>query len=55
MGAQRTVETLIAPAAPSPARARRDEPTVPVGTGLLHPHLVLLDFATGTIEIESQA
>jgi hypothetical protein len=32
-----------------------DEPVMLIGTALLNPHLVLLDFAAGTIEIESEA
>lgn len=52
LGERRRVEIFVS-MDPPPAR-QADEPVALVGTKLLWPHLLLIDFATGTIEIEAQ-
>ena len=36
-------------------RRMDDDPIVMIGTRLLTPHLLLIDFAQGTVEIETQS
>jgi predicted aspartyl protease len=50
----RTVDVFVV-AEGKPGRPFRDgDPVALAGTGLLHPHLILLDFEAGTVEIERQ-
>ncbi|CAN0336218.1 unnamed protein product, partial [Phaeothamnion confervicola] len=52
LSAARRVEVLITKELPGP---RRDgDPIMLVGTGLLSPNLLLIDFAMATVEIETQ-
>jgi predicted aspartyl protease len=46
------VEILIVDDAAN--HASPDEPTILLGTRLLSPHLLLIDFTAGTVEIEAQ-
>ena len=48
----RRVELLITQTHSLPRSG--DEPVVLIGTKLLAPHLLFIDFATGTVDIESQ-
>ena len=52
MGRSRLVDIFIGiePA----VRKSTDEPIALIGTGLLRPHLMLIDFQSGTVEIERQ-
>ena len=54
LGVVRRAEVLVAVVGSVKPR-RADDPIALVGTALLNPHLVLLDFANRTIEIESEA
>lgn len=50
LGRTRIVEVLVTTEEPN--RRIADDPIALVGTQLLSPHLVLIDFQAGTIEIE---
>jgi predicted aspartyl protease len=52
MGRTREVELLISHADPLPSAA--DEPIALIGTRLMTPHLLLIDFQAATVEIEEQ-
>jgi predicted aspartyl protease len=52
MGRPRLVDIFIG--IESTLRKHIDEPIALVGTGLLKPHLLLIDFDVGTVEIEGQ-
>lgn len=52
MGAVRRVELFVSPAVP--ARRMDDDPIAIIGTRLLTPHLLLIDFASRSVEIETQ-
>jgi predicted aspartyl protease len=53
MGKPRDVELLLSHAEPRPSAA--DEPIALIGTRLMTPHLLLIDFQAATVEIEEQA
>jgi predicted aspartyl protease len=52
MGRSRLVDIFIG--IQPTARKSIDEPIALIGTGLLRPHLLLIDFDVGTVEIEGQ-
>lgn len=52
LGLERRVEVLVA-ATPG-SRPGPEEPIALIGTRLLTPHLLMVDFSTGIVEIESQ-
>jgi predicted aspartyl protease len=52
LGVARRVAILVSDGS---HRSGPDDPIGLVGTGLLHPNLLLLDFQTGTVEIEAQS
>jgi predicted aspartyl protease len=52
MGRQRLVDVFIGLETTSPKPD--DEPIALIGTALLRPHLLLIDFEAGTVEIEGQ-
>jgi predicted aspartyl protease len=52
MGRARKVELLLSHADPSPSAT--DEPIALIGTRLMTPHLLLIDFQAATVEIEEQ-
>jgi predicted aspartyl protease len=52
LGKTREIEALVSINADETIRA--DEPIALVGTRLLYPHILLIDFAAGTVEIEAQ-
>jgi predicted aspartyl protease len=51
-GKPRLVDVIIG-LEPAPPR-REEDPIALIGTGLLKPHLLLIDYAAGTVEIERQ-
>ena len=51
LGAERRARVLVCPTWGSPAS---DAPIALLGTSLLRPHLLLVDFSADTLEIESQ-
>ena len=54
LGLPRLVRVLVSSnAADARLLPNDDEPVALLGTGLLWPHLVLLDFSAGTVEIEA--
>ena len=50
LGENRYVQVLIS----QDWVTRADDPTALIGTGLLRPHLLLIDFEESTVEIETQ-
>jgi len=50
LDAERTAKVLIS----DQRELRRTGPVALIGTALLKPHLLLIDFAQGTVEIETQ-
>ncbi len=54
MGASRTVDVFVAPDTERSRPPHDGDPVALAGTGLLYPHLILLDFGAGTVEIEQQ-
>ncbi len=52
MGEEKRIRVLIS--SPSGALRRDDDPIAIIGTGLLSPDLLEIDFAKGTVTIESQ-
>jgi predicted aspartyl protease len=52
MGKPITVELIISPN--KPVLRRDDDPVALIGTMLLTPHLLLIDYAEKTVEIEAQ-
>jgi predicted aspartyl protease len=51
-GKPRLVDVIIGLESARPRR--EDEPIALIGTGLLRPHLLLIDYDAGTVEIEGQ-
>lgn len=52
MGQPHSIEIIVSPN--KPALRRDDEPVALIGTALLTPHLLLIDYAANTVEIEAQ-
>lgn len=52
MGREHRIEVLLGLAPQQPKRA--DDPIALIGTRLLEPHLLMIDYAFGTVEIEAQ-
>jgi predicted aspartyl protease len=52
MGAPHSIELIVSPN--KPVLRRDDDPVALIGTALLTPHLLLIDFAANTVEIEAQ-
>ena len=53
MGRERRVEVLLGTSTQTPRLA--DDPIALVGARLLTPHILMIDYAAGTVEIEAQA
>jgi predicted aspartyl protease len=54
LGGTRRIKLLASPEPPRPRIPRDGEPVALLGTGLLAPHILLIDFEAGTVEIERQ-
>ena len=54
LGETRTVDVFVAPDTERSRPPRDGDPVALAGTGLLYPHIVMLDFAASTVEIEQQ-
>jgi predicted aspartyl protease len=52
MGAPRRVRLLVSVNPPTRGVRPETDPVAMIGTGLLTPHLLLIDYRTGTVEIE---
>jgi hypothetical protein len=52
MGKQRQVELIVS--SKRPALRRDDDPIALIGSGLLTPHLLFIDYQTKSVEIETQ-
>jgi predicted aspartyl protease len=52
LGKDRRIELMVSPA--SSIRRMDDDPIALIGTKLLTPHLLLIDFEVSTVEIEAQ-
>jgi predicted aspartyl protease len=52
MGELRRVEVLVSPNPPTRGVRHESDPVAMIGTRLLTPHLLLIDYRTGTVEIE---
>lgn len=52
MGREQRVEVLLG--IPTPAPRPADDPIALVGARLLSPHILMIDYAAGTVEIEAQ-
>jgi predicted aspartyl protease len=54
LGTERLVTVFASPDQPRSQQRGREEVVALLGTGLLSPHLLLLDFTAGTVEVEAQ-
>lgn len=55
LGGERLVDIFASPDRTHSRPVRADEPVALIGTHMLHPHIVLIDFAAATVEIEAQS
>lgn len=55
LGEQRIVAVFASPDPPKPRPVRKGEYVALLGTGLLSPHILLVDFTAMTVEIEAQS
>ena len=53
LGGERRVEVFVSPNHTLARAERDDEPVALLGTGLLAPHIILIDFEAATVEIEA--
>jgi predicted aspartyl protease len=54
LGGVRRVEIFASPDSARQRMRRDGEPVALLGTGLLAPHILLIDFGAGTVEVERQ-